>query len=235
MRPKALAGAALLAGTLAAGGAAAQGLEVLDGLDRKTRAEVERVLDRLDRPALPDQAQGRGPGGEGRGRDPDLPAASQGAAPPGRGVGRGRGRGTALIWPLSSEVTYEVTDPGADLATGETARFLVVASRSYTIEVAFPTWQPGPPAPALVRQAAFSRDAQHIGGQLFLDPTPDDPGNGDAIRQSADGSLTVLSLSRGLRIWGLGAEISPQFTDSPTGIAEAGTYSLEAEITLSPW
>jgi hypothetical protein len=257
MTPGALARAVLLAATFGAGGAAAQGLEAqrpeeaLAGLDAAARAEVLRLLDQLDI-------------GQGRARasqQATVPGAGRGrpsGPPPGRAVGQGRaagasagrgggralgrqgprarpvwGRGFAFLFPVDAEVTYEIADPrGGEVATGETADFLVLASRGYTVTIDVPTWAPRATGD---RRAAFSNGTQRIAGRLFLDPTPEDPGNGDIFEQREDGTLGVESTRGELRRWGLGATIEPGITDSPTGIAAAGTYSLEARITLSPW
>ncbi|REC58194.1 hypothetical protein DRV84_03955 [Rhodosalinus sediminis] len=269
MRPRAWARAALLAATLGAGGAAAQGIDAaLSGLDDATRAEVLSLLDQLDiaqsraRPLREATAPGadRGrpsdppPGralgwtggiGETTGDPPGRALGQRRAAGASAGRGGGRalgrqvaragpawGRGFAVLFPIDTQVTYEIADPrSGEVATGETANFVVLASRGYTVTIDFPTWAP-PATPG--RRAAFSNGAQRIGGRLFLDPTPLD-GNGDIFVQREDGTLAV-EIPRGeWRLWGLGARIDPQITDSPTGIAAAGTYSLEATITLSPW
>ena len=236
--------------------------EALAGLDAATRAEVLSLLDQLDIAQNPARTPREATvPGAGRGRPSGPPPGralgwtggigETPGAPPGRAVGQGRaagasagrrggralgrpvwGRGFAFLFPVDAEVTYEIADPrGGEVATGETADFLVLASRGYAVRIDFPTWTP--PATG-DRRAAFSNGTERIGGRLFLDPTPLDPGNGDTFEQREDGTLGVESRRGELRRWGLGATIDPQITDSPTGIAAAGTYSLEAVITLSP-
>ncbi|MFP4451255.1 MAG: hypothetical protein ACLFP0_10045, partial [Rhodosalinus sp.] len=82
------------------------------------------------------------------------------------------------------------------------------------------------------RQGAFSNGTHTIAGRLFLAPEVRGRG-GDRILHAADGSLQADG-SRGISMWGLGAEISARLTDNPAGIAEAGAYSLDAVITIQP-
>jgi hypothetical protein len=232
----------------------AEVLSLLDQLDiaqSRTRSLREATAPGAGRGRPSDPPPGRALGwtggiGETTGGPPGRALGQRRAAGGSAGRGGGRalgrqvaragpiwGRGFAFLFPVDTEVTYEIADPrGGEVATGETADFLVLASRAYTVTIDFPTWAP-PATPD--RRAAFSSGAQRIGGRLFLDPTPLDAGNGDTFVQREDGTLGVRSTRGELRRWGLGATVDPQITDSPTGIAAAGTYSLEAVITLSPW
>ena len=137
---------------------------------------------------------------------------------------------------IEQQVVYRVPDPTRDgaIALGKpTARFLVLANSSYRIDVTFPTWQPDPPATREFLQGAFSNGRHRIAGRLFLDPSPQGRRRGDRILHAADGTLQAEG-QRGVNMWGLGAEISARLTDNPAGIAEAGTYTLDAVITIQP-
>lgn len=156
------------------------------------------------------------------------------AAPPDAVVLPGQGAGFIRVDFVDTSITYELTNlTGTDIfsTTTQSARFEVLAPILTTVTVEFPTWQPDPPAPQGVRQAAFSDGSHRIGGRLYLDPTPDDPANGDTIFQSDNGVLWADG-RRGMVTWGLGADISAGITDHPTGIAEAGVYSLDATVTI---
>jgi hypothetical protein len=149
----------------------------------------------------------------------------------------GRGRGFVIARFLDDEITYTVRAPtGEDInsTTGQSARIRVLATRPYALDVRFPTWRPGPPAPQGFRQAEFSDGAHRIGGRVWLDPTPNAPRNGDTVFQSPDGFLEARGRF-GLTQWGLGADIAARYTDHPSGVAPAGTYSLEAVITIQPF
>jgi hypothetical protein len=149
----------------------------------------------------------------------------------------GRGRGFVIARFLDDEITYTVRNlAGEDInsTTGQSARIRVLATRPYALDVRFPTWRPGPPAPQGFRQAEFSDGSHRIGGRLWLDPTPDTPSNNDTVFQSPDGFLEARGRF-GLMQWGLGADIAARYTDHPSGVAPAGTYSLEAVITIQPF
>lgn len=156
------------------------------------------------------------------------------AAPPDAVVLPGRGAGFIRVDYEDSSITYTISNlTGEDIfsTTTQSARFDILAPILTTVTVEFPTWQPDPPAPQRVRQAAFSNGDHRIGGQLYLDPTPDAPMNGDTVFQSPDGTLQAAG-RRGRVQWGLGADIAAGVTDHPAGIAEAGVYSLDAVITI---
>jgi hypothetical protein len=149
----------------------------------------------------------------------------------------GRGRGFVVLWVVTPQISYTVTDPTGDdihSNTPQSARFRILANVPYSLDITFPTWQPDPPAPPDYRQPAFSNGDNRIGGRIYLDPTPNDPGNGDTIFQTPEGVLRTDG-RRGMTRWGLGADISARFNDSPAGLAAPGVYSLDAEITIQPW
>jgi hypothetical protein len=137
---------------------------------------------------------------------------------------------------VDAEVDYLVTEVMGDdvfSTTVNSARIRVMANVPYAVVVTFPTWQPDPPAAQNFLQPAFSNGSHRIGGRLYLDPTPDAPTNGDTVFQTASGDLQAAA-GPGIRLWGLGANISARFTDNPSGLAAPGTYSLDAQITIQP-
>jgi hypothetical protein len=154
----------------------------------------------------------------------------------------GRGGGFIAYWVADRSIEYDVDDPTAPLINSDDGRgagFGVFATRPYTVEVSFPTWLPGAPAPPAARRGAFSNGQHRIGGRLWLDP----PGRGRGQGQGASGGIVFQDDNgqlrsrgpRGLRAWRLGADIDPRQTDHPGGLAPAGRYSLDAQITVLPW
>ena len=132
-----------------------------------------------------------------------------------------------------SQVIYEVENvDGQDIFadTDLRARFTVLGNTRYRIIVNFPSWQPPLPAFQGAKQPAFSDGEYLIGGQLFLDPTPDsDPS--DLIYSTPNGRLTAIGTPDSPK-WGIGANVSAKFTNNPAGLAAPGNYTLDAEITV---
>lgn len=149
----------------------------------------------------------------------------------------GRGHGFVAAEFLDTEITYEVRNlTGEDIHsdTRDGAGFEILSNRPFTLDVAFPTWRPAPPAPQDVRQAAFSDGAHRIGGRLWLEFARGGSPDGEIIFQSPDGRLEAAG-PRGRTRWALGADIAARHTDHPSGLAAAGVYSLEAVITIQPF
>jgi hypothetical protein len=154
----------------------------------------------------------------------------------------GRGGGFVAYWVADRSIDYDVGDPTTPLINsddGRGARFGVFATRPYTVAVSFPTWRPGAPAPPAAQRGAFSNGQHRIGGRLWLDPPgrgrgQGRGGNGGIVFQGDNGQLGA-SGRPGWNFWRLGADIDPRQTDHPGGLAPAGRYSLDAQITVLPW
>ncbi|MEQ9257992.1 MAG: hypothetical protein RIG84_02720, partial [Roseovarius sp.] len=136
--------------------------------------------------------------------------------------------------------------PSTDFAgTQQKADFQVTANVDYNIDVAFETWQPsGAPT---YQQAAFRLDGDpsgdRIGGSLHLDPTPNSPVTNDVCRQQSSGQLNTDNCGgssaiealtdSGIEIFGIGADIAPEWNEDPSEVAQPGIYSLVATITAT--
>lgn len=141
----------------------------------------------------------------------------------------------SIVW-AENRVVYDVENVmGHDVHSGrsQTARFMVEATADYTVQVEFPTWQPGGTAPGGFEFGMFDSGDTRLSGTLFLDPTPESgPGRSDLIRQDGRGKL-VATGPEGRWVWGIGADIHAAFNDAPKGIPLPGRYSIDTVVTVS--
>jgi len=151
----------------------------------------------------------------------------------------------AASFNCEARTTYFINDAMAsyiNVSEDGAAMCRVSANVPYIFTVEFPAWVPTGSTGGSA-QARFTHNSVSIGGELWL-KTPSNGslaqggGSGDTVvymdpSASPVGSIMAIGQPSNTE-WGLGADIFPQFNDAHGGIPPAGTYSLNAVITISP-